>query len=97
MEIKAAIDNTLYSIAQGPLLVIYPDTDDVCRKVKLPVILVPGLKSVLIVATTRNGVKTVITTEGSILDLGLFSVQLSRSDNIDNLDLANKRKRGLED
>ena len=45
-----------------------------------------------IVPTTQNGVKTVITTGGSFLDLGLFSVQLSRYDNVDHLNLANVKE-----
>ena len=36
----------------------------------------------------QKGVKTIITKAGSIVDLGLFSIQLSRSDNLDHLDLA---------
>ena len=36
----------------------------------------------------QNGVKTIITKAGSIVDLGLFSIQLSRSDNLDHHDLA---------
>ena len=44
MEIKAAGDNILYGTGQGVLLILVRDTDDVCRNVKLPVVLVPGLK-----------------------------------------------------
>ena len=44
MKIKAAGDNTLYGIAQGILLALVRDTNDVCRKAKLPVVLVPGLR-----------------------------------------------------
>ena len=45
MIMEAAIDNILYSIAQGTRLIEVLDKDDVvCRKVKSPVILVPGLK-----------------------------------------------------
>ena len=37
----------------------------------------------------QKGVKTIITKTGSIVDLGLFSIQqLTRSDNLDHLDLA---------
>ena len=42
MEIKAAGHNTLLGIAQGTLLVVVRDTQDVCRTVKLPMVLVPG-------------------------------------------------------
>ena len=47
MDIKAAGDNTLYDTAQGILLVLEHNTctQDVSRKVKLPVVFVPGLKS----------------------------------------------------
>ena len=43
MEIKAAGHNTLFGTAQGILLVVVHDTQDVCRTVKLPIVLVPGL------------------------------------------------------
>ena len=36
----------------------------------------------------RKGVKTIFTKEGSIVDLGLFSIKLTRSDNLEHLDLA---------
>ena len=35
----------------------------------------------------QKGVKTIITKAGSIVDLGLFSIQLTRLDNVDHLDL----------
>ena len=39
--------------------------------------------------TAQQGVKTVFTKAGSVVDLGLFSIQLTRSDNnLDHLDLA---------
>ena len=43
MEIKAAGHNTLFGIAQGTLLVVVRDTQDICRTVKLRIVLVPGL------------------------------------------------------
>ena len=43
MEIKAAGHNTLFGTAQGTLLVVVRDTQDVCKTVKLPIVLVPGL------------------------------------------------------
>ena len=43
MEIKAAGHNTLLGIAQGTLLVVVRDTQDICRTVKLPIVFVPGL------------------------------------------------------
>ena len=90
MEIKAAGHNTLFGIAQGTLLVVVHDTQDVCRTVKLPIVLVPDLlrNLILIAMTAQKGVETVFTKAGSIVDLGLFSVQLTRSDNLDHLDLA---------
>ena len=36
----------------------------------------------------QKGVKTIITKAGSIVDLGLFSIQLPRSDNLDHFDSA---------
>ena len=36
----------------------------------------------------QKGVKTIITKAGSIVDLGLFSIWLTRSDNLDHFDLA---------
>ena len=44
-EIKAAGDNILYGAAQYTTLALVRDMDDVCRKAKLSVLLVPGLKS----------------------------------------------------
>ena len=44
MEIIVAGDNTLYDTAQGILLVVVRGTDDVMKKVKLPIVLVPSLK-----------------------------------------------------
>ena len=44
MEIKAAGHNTLLGTAQGILLVVVRDTQDVCRTVKLSIVLVPGLE-----------------------------------------------------
>ena len=46
MEIRAAGDNMLHGTAQGILLVVVRGTDDVLRKVELPIVLVPGLKSI---------------------------------------------------
>ena len=90
MEIKAAGHNTLLGIAQGTLLVVVRDTQDICRTVNLPIVLVPGLGRNLFstAMAAQKGVKTTITKAGSIVDLGLFSIQLSRSDNLDHLDLA---------
>ena len=84
MEIKAAGHNTLFGIAQGTLLVEVRDTQDICRTVKLPIVLVPGLGRIFFstAMAAQKGVKTVITKAGSIVDLGLFSIQLTRSDNL---------------
>ena len=43
MEIKAAGDNIMYGTALSILLVLLRDTQDICRKVKLLIVLVPGL------------------------------------------------------
>ena len=90
MEIKAAGHNTLLGIAQGTLLVVVRDTQDICRTVKLPIVLIPGLGRNLFFTAmaAQKGVKTIITKAGSIVVLGLFSIQLTRSDNLDHLDLA---------
>ena len=63
MGIKAAGDNTLFDTAQGILLVLVRDTQDVCRTVKLPVVLAPGLIFFFstVAAAQEGGVKTVIT------------------------------------
>ena len=48
VEIRAAEDNMLHGTAQGILHVVVRGTDDVFRKkVKLPIVLVPGLKRTL--------------------------------------------------
>ena len=48
MEIKGGGDNVSYDTAQGSLLliVLVHDANNIYRKVKLPVVLVPGLKNV---------------------------------------------------
>ena len=91
MEIRAAGDNTLYGTAQGILLVLVRDTEDVNRKAKLTIIvLVQWLKKNMFsaLAAVQKGVKVVIAKGGSILDLGSFSSQLKRTNNFDNFDLA---------
>ena len=62
MEIRAAGDNMLYVTAQGILLVVVGGTDDVLRKVELPIVLVPGLKRDIFSswAAGQKNVKTVI-------------------------------------
>ena len=42
MEIRAAGGNVLLGTAQDILLVVVRGTDDILRKVKLPIVLVPG-------------------------------------------------------
>ena len=88
MNIKAAI--ILFGTAQGILLVAVRDTQDIRRTVKLPIVFVPGLGRNLLstTLTAQKGVKTTFTKAGSIVDLGLFSIQLTWSDNLDHLDLA---------
>ena len=57
------IHNTLFGTAQGILLVVVRDTQDVCRTVKLPIVLVPGLERNLFSTATaaQKSVKTVFT------------------------------------
>ena len=76
MEIKAAGHNTLFGIAQGTQLVVVRDTQDVCKTVKLPIVLVPGLGQNLFstAMAAQKGVKTIFTKAGSTADLGLFSI-----------------------
>ena len=87
MEITTAGNNVLRGTAQGILLVVVRGTDDALRTVKLPI--VPGLKKSIFSssATAKKGVKTIIEQKGSSLDLGAFSVQLTRLDSMEYLDL----------
>ena len=73
IEIRATGDNMLHGTAQGILLVVVRGTDKVLRKVKLPVVLVPGLR--------RN-----IFPVQEQLKSGSFSIQLTRLDNIDHFE-----------
>ena len=43
MEVKAAGHNTLFDAAQGILLVLVRDAQDVRRTIKLPIVFVPNL------------------------------------------------------
>ena len=82
MVITTAGNNVLRCTAQGILLVVVVrGTDDGLRTVKLPIVLVPGLKRNLLSssAAAKKGVRTIIKQKGSSLDLGAFSVQLTRS------------------
>ena len=89
MEITAAGNNVLRSAAQGILLIVVRGTDDALRTVKLPIALVPGLKRNLFStsAAAKKDVETIIEPKGSSLDLGAFSVQLTRMDSMEYLDL----------
>ena len=88
MEIKAAGHNTLLGTEQDILLVVGRDTQ-LCRAVKLPIVHVPGLERNLFstALTAQKGVKTTFAKAGSIVDLSIFSIQLTRSDSLDHLDL----------
>ena len=68
-KVKATGGNILYGTAQNILLVVARDADDVCERVKLPVVNVPGLKRNLFprVAAVQKDVKTVINMSGSYL------------------------------
>ena len=75
IEIRAADDNILHGTAQGILLVaLVRGTDDDLKKVKLPIVLVPGLKRNTFSnsAVRQKGVKTVIATNGLSFDVGPF-------------------------
>ena len=60
MEIPVAGDNVLRGSTQGIVLVVVRGTDDVLRTVKLPIVLVPGLKRNVFSssAAAQKGVKT---------------------------------------
>ena len=74
----AAGDNVLRGTAQGIPLAVVRGSDDVLKAVKLPIVVVPGLKRSLFFssAAAQKGVKTTIENNGSFLDLGAFSVRL---------------------
>ena len=96
MEITAAGNNVLRGTAQGILLVVVRSTDDALRTVKLPMVLVPGLKINLFssLAAANKGVKAIIEQKGSYLDLGAFSVQLTRLNIMAYLDLTAAKESG---
>ena len=85
MKIEAAGDKVLRGIS----LVVVRSTDDVLRTVKLPIVLVPSLKRNLFStsAAAQKGVKTIIEKSGLSLNLGSFSVQLTRLDSIKYLEI----------
>ena len=86
MKIKAAGHNTLLGTAQGILLVVVRDIQYVRRSVKLPIVLVPSLERNLFSTSlaAQKDVNAIFTKAGTIIvDLGLFSIQLMKSDNLD--------------
>ena len=89
MVITTARNNVLRGTTQGILLVVFRGTDDGLRTIKLPIVLMTGLKRNLFSssAAAKKGVRTIIEQKGSSLDLGAFSVQLTRSDDMKYLDL----------
>ena len=89
IEIIAAGNNVLRGTAQGILLVVVRGTDDALRTVKLAIVLVPGLKRNIFSssAAAKKGVKIITEQKDSSLDLGMFSVQLTRMDSMEYLDL----------
>ena len=99
MQVRAAADNVLRGTSQGILLVVVHGTDDVLRKLKLTILVVPvpGLKREIFSSLTaaQKNVKTIIEKNGSFLDLGPFSVQLTRLDYMDpsHLTIAKARRR----
>ena len=94
MEITVAGNNVLRDIAQGILLIVVRGTDDALRTLKLDIVLVPDLKRNLFSGsvTAKKGVKTIIEQKGSSLNLGAFSVQLTRLDSMKYLDLIIAKK-----
>ena len=90
IEITAAGNNVLRGTAQGILLVVVRGTDDALRTVKLPKVLVPGLKRNIFSSSTsakKGSIITIIEQKNSSLNLGALSVQLTRVDSMDHLDL----------
>ena len=89
MKITVARNDVLRGTAQGIFLVVVRGIDDGLRTVKLPIVLVPGLKIIFFSssAAAKKGVCTIIEQKGSSLDVGAFSVQLTRSDSMEYLDL----------
>ena len=90
MKIKATGHNTPFGTAHDILLVAVHDTQDICRAVKLPIVLVSGLgRNIFSTAlAAQKGVNIIFTKAGSIVDLSLFSIQSTKSDISDHLDLA---------
>ena len=95
MEMIAAWDDVLRGTAQGILLFVVRNTDDVLRRFKLLIVLVTGLRRNLFSssAAAQKDVKTIIEKSTSALDLGVFRVQLTRRlDNMDYLDLTTAKE-----
>ena len=85
MNVTTVRNNVLRGTAQGILLVVVRGTDDGLRTVRLPIVLVPRLKRNLFSssASAKKGVRKIIEQKGSSLDLGTFSVQLTRLDSME--------------
>ena len=94
MEITAAGNNVLRGTAQCILLVVVRGTDGALRAVKLSIVLVPGLKEIYfrVRPQLKKGVKIIIEEKGSYLDFEAFTVQLTRSDSMEYLDLTNAKE-----
>ena len=90
MEYKATGHHSLFDTAQGILLVLVRDTQDVCSTVKLTNGFVPGLgrKQNSTALTAKTYVKTIFTKASSIIHIDSFLIQLTRSNNLDHLHLA---------
>ena len=76
MEIKAAGRYTFFGTAQGNLLVLVCDAQDVRRNVRLPKVPVPGLGRSLFLTSlaAQKGVNTILPKAiGFIVDLGSSS------------------------
>ena len=94
MEIRAAGDSVLRGTPQGILLVVVRVTDDFLKTVKLSIVLVPSLEmnSFSSSVAALKSVKTNIENNCSFLKLGAFSVQLTRLDTMEYLDLTTARE-----
>ena len=89
MEIYPLRHNIFCSTAQGILLVLARGTDEIYKKVKLQVVLVPGLIMNIFSspAAAQKDVKAMIAKNGLYLGLGQCCVQLIRFDSMDHIDL----------
>ena len=98
MEITAVWNNVLRGTVQGIFLVVVHGIDEVLRTVKLRMCCCQVLKGTCspVLAAAKKSVKTAVEMKGSSFDLGAFSVQLTRLDSMDYLDLTIAKERRTE-